>query len=216
MKYDYERIALWSIVVALVIAVFFQQRRSGFSLKTNADTSTISMLDMMEYKYIPEEKRTMYKNMLTSNAATLSSTTDGMTYKMRVEQMMMTALNMQPNPVPGPRPIPNPGPTPMPNTGPTPMPNTGPMNCTGVIVAGDCLNSGTCPLGMMTRSIGSLRYCVCSTPGQKIIPPSGPGIQPRCEPSCPPTMPKLITEKETGQQTCAFSCPISKPGYTCQ
>jgi len=112
MKYEYERIALWSIVIALVIMVFFQQRRSGFSLQAGAETSSVSMLDMMEYTYIPEEKRTAYKNMLTSNATTLSSTTDGRTYKMRVEQIMMNALNMLP--------------TPMPNTGPTPMPNTGP------------------------------------------------------------------------------------------
>ena len=122
MKYDYERIAMWSIVVALVIVVFFQQRRSGFSVQPGADTSSISMLDMMEFTYIPEEKRTMYKNMLTSNATTLSSTTDGRTYKMRVEDIMMTALNMLPTPMPnpGPKPMPNPEPKPMPNPEPRP------------------------------------------------------------------------------------------------
>jgi len=124
MKYEYERIALWSIVVALVIVVFFQQRRSGFSLQPGSETFNISVLDTMEYKYIPEAKRTMYKNMLTSNATTLASTTDGMMYTRKIQEIMMTALNMLPNP--GPTPMPNPGPTPMPNPGPTPMPNPGP------------------------------------------------------------------------------------------
>jgi hypothetical protein len=167
---------------------------------------------MMEYKSIPEEKRTAYKNMLTSNATTLSSTTDGRTYKMRVEQIMMNALNMLPTPMP------NTGPTPMPNTGPTPMPNTGPMNCAGVIVAGDCLNSTTCPLGMMTRLIGNLKYCVCKEKGQKILPPYVPGKEYMCVVTCPSTnMPKLITETATGQQACAPSCPTTpKLGYMCQ
>jgi hypothetical protein len=126
MKYEYERIALWSIVVALVVVVFFQQRRSGFSVQSGADTSSISLLDMMEYKYLPEAKRTMYKNMLTSNATTLESSTDGMMYTRKIHEIMMTALNMNMQPNPGPTPMPNPGPTPMPNPGPTPMPNPGP------------------------------------------------------------------------------------------
>jgi len=108
MKYDYERIALWAIIVILVVAVFFQQRRSGFSIQAGNETSSISMLDMMEFKSLPETKRSMYKQMLTSNAVALSQMTNGMQYKMKLDEIMMTALNMSPtitNPVvPTPKP----------------------------------------------------------------------------------------------------------------
>jgi hypothetical protein len=182
MKYEYERIALWSIVVALVIVVFFQQRRSGFSVKPGADTSNISVLDMMEYKSIPEAKRTMYKNMLTSNANTLASITDGMMYKMKVDEIMMSALNS----------------------------NTT-VTSNGVIVMGDRLNSNTCPVGLINKTVDGTVYCVCPVPNQYIVP------GPKCVPTCPSNMPNVITEDKTKQNMCAQSCPpTTKPGYTCK
>jgi len=200
MKYDYERIALWSIVVLLVIAVFFQQRRSGFSIQPGAETSNVSVLDMMEYSYIPEVKRRAYRGMLMSNATALTSITDGGMYRMKVDQIMMTALNM---PVP---------PEPMGMTSNT-IPMPGPKSCTGLIIMGDCVNSNVCPTGMMKREIGTLKYCVCSNLGYKIIPsPNGP----TCIRSCPTTMPKVITEDATKQQMCMTSCPTTMPpGYSC-
>ena len=96
MKYNYERIALWAIVIILVVAVFFQQRRSGFALQAGANSNTISLFDMMEYQSLPEFKRTMYKQMLTSNAATLSSITNGTQYKMKMEELMNNAFNSIP------------------------------------------------------------------------------------------------------------------------
>lgn len=193
MKYDYERIALWAIVAVLVIVVFFQQRRSGFTLQAGTETSSISILDMMEYKSIPETKRTAYKNMLMSNATALTNTTDGGMYRMKVDQMMMAALNM---------------------TVPTPTP--GPQSCTGVIIVGDCVSSNVCPTGLTQRTIGTLKYCVCPQ-GQKILPPSGPGKPPMCVITCPTIMSKLVTESATGQQMCVPSCPTTTPppGYTC-
>lgn len=179
MKYDYERIALWSIVVALVIVVFFQQRRSGFSVQPGTETSNISVVDMMEYKSIPEAKRTMYKNMLTSNANTLASTTDSMTYKTKLEEIMKVALSS--------------------------------VTSNGVIVMGDRLNSNTCPVGLINKTVDGTVYCVCPDPNQYIVP------GPKCAPTCPSNMPKLITEDKTKQKMCAQSCPsTTKPGYTCQ
>jgi hypothetical protein len=204
MKYDYERIALWSIVVLLVVAVFFQQRRSGFSVQAGAETSSISLLDMMEYKYIPEMKRSAYRDMLMSNATALTSITDGGMYRMKVDQMMMTALNM---PVP-PTVITS-------NTMPTP-PTSGLQFCTGTIIVGDCASSNVCPPGLTQRTIGNLKYCVCPRPEQKMVPPSGPGKPPMCVTACPISMPKLITEGATGQQMCVPSCPPKIPdGYRC-
>jgi hypothetical protein len=192
MKYDYERIALWSIVIILVIVVFFQQKRSGFSVQAGAETSSISILDMMEYKYIPETKRTAYKNMLMSNATTLTTTTTGDQYRMKIDQMMMAALNMT-------------------------VPTSGLQFCTGTIIVGDCVNSNTCPSGLTTQPIGSLIYCVCPR-GQKLLPQTGPDKPFKCiNTTCPPGMPRMITESATGQQMCVPSCPTTTqpPGYTC-
>jgi len=210
MKYDYERIALWSIVTVLVLVVFFQQRRSGFSLQSGSDTSSISMLDMMEYRYVPEMKRAAYKNMLMSNATTLSSMTDGGMYRMKIEQMMMTALKMPSPSTTGGPPSTTGGP-PATTGGP---PTSGIQSCTGVIIVGDCVNSNICPLGLITLGIGNLRYCVCPE-GQKIVSSSEPGRPPACAATCPTTMPKLVTESATGQQMCAAFCPTSAKGYTC-
>jgi len=198
MKYDYERIALWSIVIVLVIVVFFQQRRSGFTLQAGMDTSNVSVLDMMEYKYIPDKKRSAYKDMLTSNANTLTTTTTGDQYRMKIDQMMMAALNMT---------VPT----------PTPTPTPGLQFCTGVIIVGDCVNSNTCPSGLTTRTIGNLKYCVCPT-GQKLVPSTGSDKPFKCiNTLCPPGMPRMITETATGQQMCTMSCPTTTPppGYTC-
>ena len=183
----------------LVIVVFFQQRRSGFSVQAGADTSSISILDMMEYNNIPETKRTAYKNMLMSNATALTNTTDGGMYRMKVDQMMMAALNMT---------------VPTTTGGP---PTSGLQYCTGVIIVGDCVNSNTCPSGLTTRTIGNLKYCVCLQ-GQKLVSSTGSDKPFKCiNTLCPPGMPRMITESATGQQMCVPSCPttIPPPGYTC-
>lgn len=192
----YERIALWSIVVILVFVVLFQYRRSGFTIQPGLDSNAISVLDMMEYRYVPEEKRKLYKNMLVNNAASLSSLTDGGAYRMRVDQMLMNALtaNIAPPPPGAPPPPP----------------------CSGVIIMGDCLATNICPTNMSMMTVGNKRYCVCPT-GQKLVP-SGPGKPPTCMPMCPTTMSKLITEAATGQQACASQCPpLPYPdGYSCK
>jgi hypothetical protein len=141
MKYDYERIALWAIVIILVVAVFFQQRRSGFALQAG-DTNSISMMDLMEYKSVPDFKRVEYKTMLATNSNVLSSITNGMQYKMKLDEIMMNAFALNtvgpPPPIPGlprpepipplPKPIPAP-PPPKPIPAPPPIP--GPIQSFG-------------------------------------------------------------------------------------
>ena len=109
MKYDYERIALWAIVIILVVAVFFQQRRSGFALQAG-DTNSISMMDLMEYKSVPDFKRVEYKTMLATNSNVLSSITNGMQYKMKLDEIMMNAFALDTVGPPPPKPIPAPPP----------------------------------------------------------------------------------------------------------
>ena len=109
MKYDYERIALWAIVIILVVAVFFQQRRSGFALQAG-DTNSISMMDLMEYKSVPDFKRVEYKTMLATNSNVLSSITNGMQYKMKLDEIMMNAFALNTVGPPPPKPIPSPPP----------------------------------------------------------------------------------------------------------
>lgn len=122
MKYDYERIALWAIVIILVVAVFFQQRRSGFALQAG-DTNSISMMDLMEYKSVPDFKRIEYKTMLATNSNVLSSITNGMQYKMKLDEIMMNAFALDTVGPPPPKPIPAPPPIPGPiqSFGPNPM-----------------------------------------------------------------------------------------------
>ena len=125
MKYDYERIALWAIVIILVVAVFFQQRRSGFALQAG-DTNSISMMDLMEYKSVPDFKRIEYKTMLATNSNVLSSITNGMQYKMKLDEIMMNAFALDTVGPPPPKPIPAPPPPipipPLPKPIPAPPP----------------------------------------------------------------------------------------------
>jgi hypothetical protein len=200
MKYDYERIALWSIVIILVMVVFFQQRRSGFTLQAGmvVDTSNISVLDMMEYKYIPESKRAAYKNMLMSNATTLTSTTDGGMYRMKVDQMMMVALNM---------PIVT-----------VPLPVTG--VCANTYIMGACSMYRTCPAGLTSMNVNGNVYCVCSasTTGVRFTmnPAMSPGGPPLCSTSTANCPQFTLTEVATGQRMCVSSCPpLGMPGTTC-
>lgn len=99
MKYDYERIALWVMIVILVVAVFFQQRRSGFAVRANMDTNSISLMDLMEFKSVQPFRRIEYKNMLAQNSNVLSTITDGTQYKMKLDEIMMNsfALNTAPS-----------------------------------------------------------------------------------------------------------------------
>jgi hypothetical protein len=199
MKYDYERIALWSIVAVLVIAVFFQQRRSGFSLQTNADTSSVSLIDLMEYKYIPESKRAMYKSMIESNVATLSSITDASVYKMKLDQIMMTALNM-------------------PSAAP---PSSSPSQCSNVYIMGGCSAYRTCPDGLNTSmNINGNVYCICSvsSTGERynMISATSSGGSPKCSNTAAACPQSTITETITGQKMCVTSCPtVMMPGTTC-
>lgn len=193
----YERFALWAIVAVLVIVVFFQQRRSGFTLQAGTETSSISILDMMEYKSIPETKRTAYKNMLMSNATALTNTTDGGMYRMKVDQMMMAALNM---------PIEN-----------VPLPVTG--VCANTYIMGACSMYRACPAGLTSMTVNGNVYCVCSasTTGVRFTmnPAMSPGGAPVCSTStaCPQS---TITEVATGQRMCVSSCPpLGMPGTTC-
>lgn len=98
MKYEYERIALWAIVIILVVAVFFQQRRSGFQLPGGGETFSISMMDLMEFKSVPETKRTIYKDILSSNTYTMSSITNGTQYKTKLDELLNIAFNSIPPP----------------------------------------------------------------------------------------------------------------------
>jgi len=211
MKYDYERIALWGIVIILVVAVFFQQRRSGFAIQAGNETSSISMLDMMEYRTLPEIKRTMYKQMLASNAAALTQMTNGMQYRMRLDQILMTALNMSPTtPTPD---IPPPGLIPPPSTGQIPPYLT---TCTNAIVFDTCTSSPDCPANMSTRIIGNLKFCTCPATMPVLTPPMTAGGIPMCVASCPTTMTKRLTLTATGQQMCVSMCPpMPAPGITC-
>lgn len=202
MKYDYERIALWSIVAVLVIMVFFQQRRSGFSLQSNADTSSISLIDMMEYKYIPESKRAMYKSMIESNVATLSSITDASVYKMKLEQIMMSALNM---------PI-----------AVSPSPSPSPSQCSNVYIMGGCSSYRTCPDGLNTSmNINGNVYCICSvsSTGERynMISATASGGSPKCSTTSAACPQSTITETITNQKMCVSSCPkVIMPGTTCK
>lgn len=211
MKYDYERITLWAIVIILVVAVFFQQRRSGFSLQARAETNNISLLDMMEYRTLPESKRTMYKQMLRSNANALSQMTNGMQYRMTLDQIMMSALNMSPT-VPTPD-IPPPGLIPPPPTGDIP-PHL--MTCTNAIVFDTCTSSPTCPTNMSTIMVGNLKFCKCPQTRPVLTPPMTAGGTPMCAISCPTGMNKRLTLTATGQQMCVSMCPpMPAPGITC-
>ena len=201
MKYDYERIALWSIVIILVIVVLFQQRRSGFSLKSNTDSSSISLLDLMEYKSIPETKRTIYKSMLTSNASTLKSMTDGGMYKMKVDEIMMAAFKTQKV-----QSVPT-------SSGPS-------LPCSNAYIMGGCSAFPTCPAGLNSVTVGGSVYCVCnmSTPGVRFTmnPAMSPDGAPTCSASAVPCPQSTVTEVATGQRMCVSQCPpLGMPGTTC-
>lgn len=202
MKYDYERIALWTIVIILVVAVFFQQRRSGFALQTGAETNRISMLDMMEYQPLPEAKRTMYKQMLSSNATALSQmSTNGMQYRMKLDQIMMYALNM-------------PAPTPTPGTGTTVPPYL--TTCTNAIVFDTCTSSTTCPTTLTPVMVGTLKFCKCPQTTPLMKPADTAGGPPVCVATCPINMTRRLTVTASGQSMCVASCPPSlAPGMTC-
>jgi hypothetical protein len=186
MKYDYERIALWTIIALLVFMVFFQQRRSGFSIQAGMDSNVFSMFDMMEYKFVSDEKRTAYKDMLKSNAATLTSMTSGDLYSVKIGEIMKAAFNTSTT-----------------------------LSCSNVIIVGECTTYPACPQGMMMRQVGTLKYCICSTTGYVVVPSSTAGRAPTCAASCPSTMARVITELATGQKKCAASCPVPLAGYTC-
>ena len=70
-------------------------------------------MDLMEYKSVPDFKRVEYKTMLATNLNVLSSITNGMQYKMKLDEIMMNAFALNtvgpPPPIPGlPRPEPIP------------------------------------------------------------------------------------------------------------
>ena len=203
MKYDYERIALWTIVLALVVMVFFQQRRSGFRIQTGADSNLISMFDLMEYKYIPEAKRVMYKNMITSNAATFTALlpSGADPYRAKIDEITRIVL-------------------PMPSTFiPSPAQQCPP----NVIVMGGCSGSySACPpeLVTMTGTDGKT-HCVCqaTTTGQRytMSPPMTGDAPPVCSTSTANCPQKTLTETATGQRMCVSACPPlgAMPGTTC-
>lgn len=201
MKYDYERIALWAIVIILVVAVFFQQRRSGFTLQAGADTMSVSMMDLMEFGSVPAYKRSMYKTMITSNSTSLSTMT-GIEYKTKLDQIMFSALNM-----PTPPSVPPPGEAPIP-------PHL--MACSNAIVFDTCTSSTTCPIGMQTRMVGNLKFCMCPATMPYMNAPMTSGGIPVCVASCPTYATKRLTLLATGQVMCVANCPsLLAPGMTC-
>jgi hypothetical protein len=217
MKYDYERIALWSIVIILIVAVFFQQRRSGFSLQPGNETSSISLMDMMEYRNIPEHIRTSYKQMLTSTTFDVSS--NGNQYQMKLGEIMNNAFKtpLPPNVPPPNVPPPN---VPPPNVPPPPPTLAGVppylTGCTNAIVFDKCTSNPNCPSGMTLRMIGNLKFCICPEKMPVMNAPMTPNGIPVCSASCPPYMTKRLRLNVTGQLMCISQCPPQPPpGITC-